>query len=154
MKVTTSFGYVEIKDYITRKADNIYTSILFAHMNAQKLMPVAKKTLNKEIDQEEVEKEAGSLVNPMQLIEAAQARAYEMIDRIVKVKEDKTEEELEKNQKWWDDCDRNDAKAIQEAVELVNKEKEEEAKKQLGTQRHFIGQVVPDTYPTNFQILS
>lgn len=129
MKVTTSFGYVEIKNYIPRKADNVYNSILFASMTTESLMPVAKKTLDKNADQENVEKEAGNLLNPMQLIEASQARAYEMVEKIVVVKEDKTEEVVEKSQEWWDECNKNDVKAIENSVAEIAKEKDEEVKK-------------------------
>lgn len=129
MKVTTSFGYVEIKNYIPRKADNIYNGILFASMTTQKIMPVAKKTLDKNEDQEKVEEEATNLLNPMQLIEASQARAYEMIEKIAVVKSDKAEEVVEKSQEWWDECNKLDVKAIEEAVAVVAKEKDEEVKK-------------------------
>jgi len=129
MKVTTSFGYVEIKNYIPRKADNIYNSILFASMSTKTIMPVAKKTLDKEVDQKAVEEEAGNLLNPMQLIEASQARAYEMIEKIAVVKADNTEEEVQKTTAWWDECNKLDVKAIEEAVAEVAKEKDEEVKK-------------------------
>ena len=75
-------------------------------MSTKTIMPVAKKTLDKEVDQKAVEEEAGNLLNPMQLIEASQARAYEMIEKIAVVKADNTEEEVQKTTAWWDECNK------------------------------------------------
>lgn len=108
MKIEITNGYVEMSDFLTRKADRIYSEVLFE---------------NAEMD------EAGKLkASPKQIDIASQALTLSLIKKIV-IKDGDNEKEVEATSEWLDDLNNIDYKKIDRAAFKIKSDSDSESKK-------------------------